>query len=376
VTARGPGPGPDVFGAWSTAHNPCPMGVLWLVIPGVVAGLVAVVLALIGLARHQWLLVASLLGSVSALLLVTGWLLADPSVSKADALKTGGLAGGAILALYALWINDRRRRTEEARHDVDRDRAQRDRERVSDERFAKAVELLGNEADQVRLGALHVLAGVADSRPSYTQTVLDVLCSYLRRPFAHPSYQTRPDNPDQAAIEPDATWSADQIAVADRERQVRLTAHRLIADLLPGTDVTEPVRYDLDLTGANLEYLDLTGRQIGRLTARRAHLYGINRLSGVRIQRPALFSGAVFHGKTDFFSASFDGGLSLMGAQIGGVWRVPRATVRNFVDLRTAAPAEQIGALTIIDETTVTLGDDTSWAIQSEHSDRSGPAES
>lgn len=339
------------------------MGVLWLVIPGAVAGLAAVVLVLV---RLRWLLVASLLGSMSALLLVTGWLLADPTVSKADALKTGGLAGGAILALYALWINDRRRRTEEAKHEVERDRARRDRERVSDERFAKAIELLGNEADQVRLGALHVLAGVAESRPSYTQTVLDVLCSYLRRPFMHPSYQARPDDPDQATVaQPDD--------VADRERQVRITAHRLIAELLPTFDVAEPVWYNLDLTGANLEYLDLTGRQIGRLTARRAQLYGINRLSRVRIHDLALFSDAVFHGQTDLFAAGFDGGLSLMGAKIGGLWRVPRATVRNFVDLRAAAPTEQIGALTIIDETTVKLGDDTNWAIQSEHS---GPAES
>lgn len=59
---------------------------------------------------------------------------------------------------------------------------------------ARSVELLGNEADQVRGGALHALVWLADSTPRYKQTVLDVLCAYLRRPFTHPSYTRRADD--------------------------------------------------------------------------------------------------------------------------------------------------------------------------------------
>ncbi|SED82476.1 hypothetical protein SAMN04489727_9592 [Amycolatopsis tolypomycina] len=164
------------------------------------------------------------LASVVLLLGVGGWLLADPATSRSDALKTGGLAGGAIVALYALWLNDRRRRVEERRQDIERQRheleaqrAEQDRERVADERFAKAVELLGHAADQVRVGALHALAGLARSRPGYTQTVLDVLCSYLRRPFDY----TRPTSSDE---DPDPE--------RERELTVRLTAQRLVSDLL------------------------------------------------------------------------------------------------------------------------------------------------
>lgn len=288
--------------------------------------------------RNRWLLALTLVTSASAFLLVSGWLLTDPGVTKADALKTGGLAGGAVLALYALWINDRRRRTEEARHEVERDRAQQDRDRISDERFAKAVELLGNDADQVRVGALHALAGLARTRPDYIETVLDVLCSYLRRPFTHPSYQARPSDPDQAEVEPDPAWSAEALEAADRERQVRRTAHRLIADLLPPSTAAESARYDLDLTAASLEYLDLTGRRIGRLTARRAQLYGISRLTGMQVAGPALFSGATFHGRAEFDSASLDGGLSLHAARVLGAWQVRGATVQRFIDLHAAAP--------------------------------------
>ncbi|KAA2265701.1 hypothetical protein F0L68_03780 [Solihabitans fulvus] len=340
------------------------MGVVWLVVPGAVLGAAAVGLGSVGVVRHRWLLLpASLAGSSAALLLVTSWLLADPGVAKADALKTGGLAGGAILALYALWINDRRRKTEEARQEIEQQRAQLDRDRVSDERFAKAIELLGHAADQVRVGALHALAGLARSRPTYTQTVLDVLCSYLRRPFHHPSYKTRADNPHRAARASGTPQEAEALAAADLEQEVRQTAQRLIAGLLPSRDDTSPTLYDLDLSAATLEYLDLTGRQLGALTARRARLYGITRLSGVRVTGPALFTDATFHGRTELRNAVLDGGLSLLGAEFGGEWELRGALVRTFADLRTAPPSQQLGAFLVETDTDrLRLGDHQGWA--------------
>ncbi|WP_329053948.1 pentapeptide repeat-containing protein [Amycolatopsis sp. NBC_01488] len=219
------------------------------------------------------------LASVVLLVGVGGWLLTDPATSRSDALKTGGLAGGAVVALYALWLNDRRRRVEERRQDIERrrhelesQRAEQDRERVADERFAKAVELLGHAADQVRVGALHALAGLARSRPDYTQTVLDVLCSYLRRPFRRPE-------PDSGDPEP------------ERELTVRLTAQRLITDLLPARDAEGPA-YDLDLTGATLEYFDLSKRRVRDLWLRYASLYSSTNLSGTVFTGQAYFTGA------------------------------------------------------------------------------------
>ncbi len=113
---------------------------------------------------------ATVLFAAGLLGVVTGWLLTEPNANRGEALKTGGLAAGAVVALYALWLNDRRRRTDEARHE-------HDRERVSDERFARAVELLGADADQVRVGAMHALAGLARVERRYVQTVLEILCS-------------------------------------------------------------------------------------------------------------------------------------------------------------------------------------------------------
>src|SRR3954471_9510571 len=134
---------------------------------------------------------------VVAVLTTVVLLLVEPELSKAEAIKTGGVAGGAVVALDALWLNDRRRRTDEARHELESDKA-------ADERFARSVELLGNEADQVRVGALHALVWLADSTPRYKQTVLDVLCAYLRRPFDHPELRDDPADPDSGRSDPEA----------------------------------------------------------------------------------------------------------------------------------------------------------------------------
>ncbi|MFD9704992.1 hypothetical protein [Lentzea sp. NPDC059081] len=202
------------------------------------------------------LLLSTIVASIGAFLLVGGvLLLVDPGAPKHEAIKTGGLAGGAIVALYALWLNDRRRKVEEARQELESQRIEHDRSRVADERFARAVELLGHETAQVRVGAMHALAGLAKSRVEYTQTVLDILCAYLRRPFK------------KSRTDVDAT---------EIELEVRLTAQRLIEDLLPRLDEKNPPLYDLNLTKAHLEFMDLSYRQVGDLYMRVARFEDSN----------------------------------------------------------------------------------------------------
>ncbi|WP_214401224.1 hypothetical protein [Pseudonocardia lacus] len=140
------------------------------------------------------------------------------------------MAGASVVALYALWLNDRRRRTEEARQGVEEDRLRLEGDRVTNERFARSIEMLGNEADQVRLGAMHALAGPARANPAYAQTVVDVLCAYLRRPFFHRAYEgTAADIDRNDFADPTGARVSDAEAAEDRERQVRLTAQRLPA---------------------------------------------------------------------------------------------------------------------------------------------------
>ncbi|WP_290050528.1 pentapeptide repeat-containing protein [Amycolatopsis solani] len=317
--------------------------------------------------------------SLVLLLGVGGWLLTDPATSRSDALKTGGLAGGAIVALYALWLNDRRRRVEEGRQDIERrrheleaQRAEQDRERVADERFAKAVELLGHAADQVRVGALHALAGLARSRPEYTQTVLDVLCSYLRRPFEHPRYDGELDRKER-----DGTRGTPE---QEQELQVRLTAQRLVKDLLPAAASPDAPDYYLDLTGAVVEYLDFAGRRIGGLLLRYAALHSSTNFSGCRFTGSVYFTaagtgagrligyfrcrGAVFEshawfsgthfaelteftntkfaGETTFKDAKFGNDATFGGVQATGSLDLRRASFAGQTDLRFASLPESV----------------------------------
>jgi len=241
--------------------------------------------------RQKNLLLSTILASLGAFLLVGGGLLVlDPGAPKNEAIKTGGLAGGAIVALYALWLNDRRRKVEEARQALDRDRADHDRSRVADERFARAVELLGHETAQVRVGAMHALAGLAKSRAEYTQTVLDILCAYLRRPFKR--------------VDEEEGYDGDQDEI---ELEVRLTSQRLIEDLLPRIEEKDPVRYDLNLTKAHLEYMDLSYRQVGNLVMRVAYLNESN-----------AFHHMVIHGNVYLTEATAIGRLYMHHTEVHG----------------------------------------------------------
>jgi hypothetical protein len=291
-----------------------------------------------GTVNGRLMLLATVLAAVVVTVTTTVvLLLVEPNAPRSEAVRTGALSGGAVVALYALWLNDRRRRIEEERHKLEGDK-------VADERFARSVELLGNEADQVRVGALHSLVWLAGSTPRYKQTVLDVLCAYLRRPFEHPELRDEPADPD-AVAESDPE--------AEREREVRLTAQRLITDLLPWGADPDPHSYHLDLSGARLENFRLDGRRIGRFVARGARFHGISAFGRLEAAKPVLFTDASFEGRLDLREARLDGGVSFRHTRFRGEVGLDRAAVDRFLDIRTAAPADQVGSLLVAPETRI-----------------------
>ena len=279
----------------------------------------------------KWLLAVLSAGVVTAATAVLLWTVKAPAV---EIVKTAGVAGGAVVALYALWLNDRK-------HSLESDK-------VADERFARSVELLGNEADQVRVGAMHSLVWFAKSTPGYRQTVLDVLCAYLRRPFTHPSHQARPDDPQQHFGEVDEATRL--------EHQVRLTAQRLIKDTLSWGKKRRHKHYDLDLTGAVLEYFSLDGRHVNRFVARRAQFYGITNLRNVHVRSVALFSGGAFHGRLQMENGDFEGGISFQETTFAGPVEMssPKmgvAKVGRFFHPSPEPPAVHRGEMRVLEGT-------------------------
>jgi len=289
----------------------------------------------------KWLFAVLSAAVVTAAVAALLWWFKAPPV---DVVKTAGVAGGAVVALYALWLNDRKHWLES--------------EKVADERFARSVEMLGNEADQVRVGAMHSLVWLANSTPRYKQTVIDVLCAYLRRPFVHATWELDGADPD--------TRFAEKLTMAEQqEQQVRRTAQRLIRDLLSWGDKKKEY-FDLDLTGASLEYFRLDGRRVHRFTARRAQFYGITEFRELHVRKPALFSGATFHGRLSLPEAKFDGGLAFSEATFRREVDFRAATVGTFLALTDPPPPQQAGELTLLPGTAMRTTHE-GWALAGDH---------
>jgi hypothetical protein len=56
-------------------------------------------------------------------------------------------------------------------------------ERVTD-LYTKAADQLGSEKAPVRLAGMYALERLAQSTPEQRQTIVNVLCAYLRMPYA------------------------------------------------------------------------------------------------------------------------------------------------------------------------------------------------
>ena len=119
---------------------------------------------------------------------------------------------------------------------------------------------------------------------------------------------------------------------------MRLTAQRVLLDLLPKVAADAPT-YDLDLTGASLEYFDLRGRRIGEMIARRATLYGITRLACAEFAGKAMLTGALFRGRVELTRCRFAGGFSLQDARFDGPADLTDCRFTGFADLRWKSSA-------------------------------------
>ncbi len=203
----------------------------------------------------------------------TSWLLAeaksanDPSAARVEAIKTGlGIAAGTG-GIFALLLAVRRQWHQEL---TATDTAFDAGERRVTELYTKAVEQLGSDHAAVRLGGLYALERVAQNTPGQRQTIVNVLCAYLRMP-SRDSAETR------------------------QEAEVRTTAQRILADHL------NPLRGEafwgesisVDLTGATLHDFDL----------QHCHVHD------------ARFTDAVFHGHAQFGDVTFHGAATFAKAE-------------------------------------------------------------
>lgn len=209
-----------------------------------------------------------------------------------DGIKIALTVVGGIGGVIALVVAYRRQRYGEREHARAEAAAAREDTKLYTERFRTAADQLGSDKPAVRLAGVYAMGSLADDWPAGRQTCIDVLCAYLRMPYAVP--KTKPDRPPKR-----------------EERQVRQTIVKLIGEHLRITATVSWQGRDFDFSDVNFFDGDFTNVVFAG---------GKVRFKGARFLGRGLdFSGAQFiGGDVDFFNARFEATVEFDGAQFAG----------------------------------------------------------
>ncbi|WP_147315773.1 pentapeptide repeat-containing protein [Asanoa ferruginea] len=296
-----------------------------------------------------WYVLVGVLLAIALGWLVLDWLLAEANRAtsidtratlRVDAIRTAltvvaGTGGGLALLLAARrqWLSERAQRHQEftaGRDHSHRELVQAHTERVAatthknqeeqarlaeydaterrvTDLFTKAVDLLGSDKAAVRLGGLYALERLAQDNPRHRQTVVAVVCAYLRMTDGTP-----PAGDDEI-----------------RRSAQRLLTRHLHADQ---ADAWWPeVRLDLahtrltnfDASGCTLIAADFTGAQFA----------GDARFVGAHVEGGVTLSGATFDNAT-FDELTTAGAFVLDGARFSGAATFARSRFGGEVSAR------------------------------------------
>lgn len=178
--------------------------------------------------------------------------------------------------------------------------------------YTKAVEQLGSDKAPVRLGGLYALERLAQDHQDQRQTIVNVICAYLRMPF---SFVDPPGEREEATDLAD--WKAREAEYnqVTQEAEVRQAAQRLVAAHLirpaPDDKHSNPTPHtywsgiEIDLTGASLYNFSLAGCTIHKATFTRTVFMGVTRFRGTTFTTDTSFDSTEFLGPVSFRDAQF-----------------------------------------------------------------------
>ena len=294
------------------AANDHPALILYLIVLSFIGGIVLCIPRIITSNPKKYfitrVLVTGITGGAFALLL--------PIAVKSTTTGVGGLrhsillATGGLLAILTLGetrrkndIDKRKNKQEKKKNDKDYRRQVRAERR---ERYAKAVEQLGDEKAPVRMGGVYTLVGLIDEwledesikkyedRLKEGQVIINNLCAYIRSPFTLASHY---DELSKANPAPKGIYKgkkekfyADK-STLDSEADVRLSIIKEIHDRLQGPGQNAPG------TWSDFEY-DFSGS---------IFFYPID-LTNSYCAKPINFSGSTYEGEADFSDSTYQGG--------------------------------------------------------------------
>lgn len=251
---------------------------------------------------------------------------------RLDTIRTAssiviGTGGAAALLLAA-----RRQRSAEL------DLRQKDHdatERRVTELYGKAADQLGSDKAPIRLAGLYALERLAQGNPAHRQTIVNLICAYLRMPFDPPTAtddqkhamngHSPPARPRSLRVD----QPRHQALVRDegrlQELEVRQAAQALLAGhLRPDTDAgrLSPTFWpdiDLNLSNATLVRFALTHAVVRSAAFVGTRFIGPTTLRGTTFRANADFRTAVFSGLIDFRRVAFEGeGAAFRGTAFEG----------------------------------------------------------
>ena len=259
------------------------------------------------------------IGTTAVLIMLRVYGGSSPAV-QLDAIRTAGTIVVGTGGAAALLLAARRQRSTELTLADQRVVARQNEfdatERRITELYTKAVEQLGSEAAPVRLGGLYALERLGRNSDTQQETILNVVCAYLRMPLPAESRST---------VDGDEAPSASARARLE-ERQVRLTAERILhRSRRPGTDFWKVGQLDLrgvELPGADLSGINLTSAILSEANLAGADFAGAD-LSNADLTKANLeatnFRGATLKGAvldlTNLHGQAL-AGLNLSGAHL------------------------------------------------------------
>jgi hypothetical protein len=141
------------------------------------------------------------------------------------------------------------------------------------DRYTKAIEQLGSDRLDVRIGGIYALERVARDSPRDHPTVMEVLTAFIREHSREPWPLPDPDNPDQPRLtRPDVQAAVTVAGRRDVKRDI-LSINLAGADLTRA-DLTRASLTQAHLDGANLDGADLRDASLTRADLRDANLRG------------------------------------------------------------------------------------------------------
>lgn len=285
--------------------------------------------------------VAILAGGAMSMWLLGVWEPAPATPSAGEQLrleriKTALTVAAGIGAAATLMIALRRQAvSERAQRFTEEDARQ---QRITS-LYLASVEQLGSERAAVRLGGLYALERLGNENPELRQTVVDVICAYLRMPYVPPSDLLGAAH--QPAVELAAKSETGGGASVRQELQVRLAAQRLLVVHLQAKPEADTPRWvkpngawlDVNLADAVLIQPAFTRCRVGSLDLSRASMYGYSDFRWVSVRGDATFDDVHFFGYADFNKARLKANLSLTGVTFHANASLEAVQVHGKIDL-------------------------------------------